>query len=253
MSLVAAVVVTVAVLLLISASAVAGGGVGRRRPDHRQAPARRSSSTTARRFRRRAPRSGSSGRSRPPTTSARPSTSGAAATASFESTAATTAPAPSATCSTAPGMLKAPARPPAPSSSWGKKKKGKWITVYANSGHTYAVVAGLRWDTSGGPGPRWHKDKASRAGYKVTPLQGLVGRTATRKFPRVEAAAPQAPRPPALTVGEPRAVLVPACEGRNQPLPGRPGQHRAGDGATRRTPMRGKPGIVCVGPSPRNV
>jgi cell wall-associated NlpC family hydrolase len=50
---------------------------------------------------------------------------------------------------------------------WGKKKKGKWITVYANSGHTYAVVAGLRWDTSGGPGPRWHKSMRSRSGYKV--------------------------------------------------------------------------------------
>lgn len=51
--------------------------------------------------------------------------------------------------------------------SWGRKKRGKWITVYANSGHTYAVVAGLRWDTSGGPGPRWHKDMRSRRGYAV--------------------------------------------------------------------------------------
>ena len=55
---------------------------------------------------------------------------------------------------------------------WGKKKKGKWITVYANSGHTYAMVAGLRWDTSGGPGPRWHKSKRSRAGYKVRHYKG---------------------------------------------------------------------------------
>lgn len=57
--------------------------------------------------------------------------------------------------------------------SWGKKKRGKWITVYANSGHTYAMVAGLRWDTSGGPGPRWHKDKRSRAGYKVRHYKGF--------------------------------------------------------------------------------
>jgi cell wall-associated NlpC family hydrolase len=55
---------------------------------------------------------------------------------------------------------------------WGKKKRGKWITVYANSGHTYAVVAGLRWDTSGGPGPRWHKDMRSRSGYKVRHYKG---------------------------------------------------------------------------------
>ena len=57
--------------------------------------------------------------------------------------------------------------------SWGKKKKGDWITVYANSGHTYAVVAGLRWDTSGGPGPRWHKGMRSRSGYAVRHYKGF--------------------------------------------------------------------------------
>jgi cell wall-associated NlpC family hydrolase len=56
---------------------------------------------------------------------------------------------------------------------WGKKGKGDWISVYANSGHVYAVVAGLRWDTSGGPGPRWHKDKRSRRGFKVRHYRGL--------------------------------------------------------------------------------
>src|SRR5206468_7200369 len=40
--------------------------------------------------------------------------------------------------------------------SWGLPGPGRWITVYANARHTYAVVAGLRLDTSGGPGPRWH-------------------------------------------------------------------------------------------------
>ncbi len=52
---------------------------------------------------------------------------------------------------------------------WGKKGKGNWITVYANGGHAYAVIAGLRWDTSGdahGTGPRWHKDIRSGGGYK---------------------------------------------------------------------------------------
>ncbi len=40
---------------------------------------------------------------------------------------------------------------------WGEAGVGNWITVYANSGHTYAVIAGLRWDTSGtgGSGPSW--------------------------------------------------------------------------------------------------
>jgi len=40
---------------------------------------------------------------------------------------------------------------------WGEAGTGSWITVYANSGHTYVVIAGLRWDTSGtgGSGPSW--------------------------------------------------------------------------------------------------
>lgn len=43
--------------------------------------------------------------------------------------------------------------------SWGEAGRGRWLTVYANPGHTYAVIAGLRWDTVGdarGTGPRWH-------------------------------------------------------------------------------------------------
>jgi hypothetical protein len=31
---------------------------------------------------------------------------------------------------------------------WGEKGKGQWITVYTNPGHAYAVIAGLRLDTS---------------------------------------------------------------------------------------------------------
>jgi hypothetical protein len=50
--------------------------------------------------------------------------------------------------------------------SWGRTGPGKWITVYANSGHTWVVVAGLAFDTAdyGGPdippgsGPRWRQD-----------------------------------------------------------------------------------------------
>ncbi len=40
--------------------------------------------------------------------------------------------------------------------TWGVPGAGSWITVYANSGHAFAVIAGLRWDTSGdvsGTGP----------------------------------------------------------------------------------------------------
>jgi hypothetical protein len=40
---------------------------------------------------------------------------------------------------------------------WGDSGTGAWITVYTNRGHAYAVIAGLRFDTSGpgGRGPRW--------------------------------------------------------------------------------------------------
>jgi peptidoglycan hydrolase CwlO-like protein len=41
---------------------------------------------------------------------------------------------------------------------WGESGGGNWITVFANSGHAWAYVAGLRWDTGGpggGSGPRW--------------------------------------------------------------------------------------------------
>jgi cell wall-associated NlpC family hydrolase len=43
--------------------------------------------------------------------------------------------------------------------SWGAPGPGRWMTVYANDTHAYAVIAGLRWDTVGdahGSGPRWH-------------------------------------------------------------------------------------------------
>ncbi|MET0557253.1 MAG: hypothetical protein ABW065_01085 [Solirubrobacterales bacterium] len=53
---------------------------------------------------------------------------------------------------------------------WGEPGPGRWITIYANAGHVYAVIAGLRWDTSGnssGTGPRWHEDAANSAGFVV--------------------------------------------------------------------------------------
>jgi hypothetical protein len=56
---------------------------------------------------------------------------------------------------------------------WGSRGRGSWITVYANAGHAYAIIAGLRWDTSGNApgisGPRWHKNlrTARTGGYVV--------------------------------------------------------------------------------------
>lgn len=56
---------------------------------------------------------------------------------------------------------------------WGEPGAGRWITVYGNSGHAYAVIAGLRWDTSGGAGPRWHADARSSAGFVARHPSGL--------------------------------------------------------------------------------
>ena len=50
---------------------------------------------------------------------------------------------------------------------WGAPGPGRWISVHANAGHAYVVIAGLRFDTSGGPGPRWHRAPRSGAGFTV--------------------------------------------------------------------------------------
>ena len=46
---------------------------------------------------------------------------------------------------------------------YGRRGRGKWITIYSRPGHTFAVIAGLRLDTTdfqrgGNTGPRWHVD-----------------------------------------------------------------------------------------------
>jgi peptidoglycan hydrolase CwlO-like protein len=46
-------------------------------------------------------------------------------------------------------------------STWGEPGAGRWITVYANAGHAWAIIAGLAFDTSGGAGPRWHPSPVS--------------------------------------------------------------------------------------------
>ena len=60
---------------------------------------------------------------------------------------------------------------PMPSGSymhWGRSHKGKWITVYANEGHMYAIIAGLRFDTSmtPGEGPGWSKNMRDNGGFR---------------------------------------------------------------------------------------
>jgi hypothetical protein len=63
--------------------------------------------------------------------------------------------------------------------SWAKSGTGRWVTVYANGGHAFMVVAGLRFDTGyrsdyatkhgakSGSGPRWDKKR---------PTDGFVAR-----------------------------------------------------------------------------
>jgi cell wall-associated NlpC family hydrolase len=47
--------------------------------------------------------------------------------------------------------------------SWGKPGPGKWITVFANNGHTFMYVAGLRFDTVAlaQTGSRWSNQAAN--------------------------------------------------------------------------------------------
>jgi hypothetical protein len=51
--------------------------------------------------------------------------------------------------------------------SWGRRGKGRWVTVYTNPDHAFMIVAGLRLDTSGthGTGPRWQAVPRSTAGF----------------------------------------------------------------------------------------
>ncbi|HET9184851.1 MAG TPA: hypothetical protein VFN82_01810 [Solirubrobacterales bacterium] len=59
---------------------------------------------------------------------------------------------------------------------WGAPGPGKWITVYANAGHAFAEIAGLRWDTVGdenGSGPRWHLAPTDTSGFVARHPPGL--------------------------------------------------------------------------------
>jgi hypothetical protein len=85
----------------------------------------------------------------------------------------------------AAGLLKAPLDSGS-FMKWGEKGKGAWITVYTNPGHAYAVIAGLRLDTSMAGmsrtkssvaasaferGPRWRPmPRAARGFVKRHPL-----------------------------------------------------------------------------------
>ena len=61
---------------------------------------------------------------------------------------------------------------------YGKRGRGKWITIYARPGHTFAVIAGLRLDTTDlrygtDIGPRWHSDFRDPRGFAARHPEGL--------------------------------------------------------------------------------
>lgn len=60
--------------------------------------------------------------------------------------------------------------------SYGAAGRGRWISIYANSGHTYMYIAGLRFDTSAQGstgGSRWTYAGRSSDGYVVRHPRGL--------------------------------------------------------------------------------
>ncbi len=59
--------------------------------------------------------------------------------------------------------------------SYGRPGPGRWVTIYANGGHTYMVIAGLRFDTSahGVGGSRWTEEQRDGSGYVVRHPAGL--------------------------------------------------------------------------------
>jgi hypothetical protein len=63
--------------------------------------------------------------------------------------------------------------------SFGSRGKGKWITVYARDGHAFAVIAGLRLDTTawnesvGNWAPRWQTIYREPHGFEARHPLGL--------------------------------------------------------------------------------
>jgi hypothetical protein len=59
---------------------------------------------------------------------------------------------------------------------YGQSGRGRWITVYARNGHVFAMVAGLRLDTTGfsaEEGPRWRRDQRPTRGFTARHPDGL--------------------------------------------------------------------------------
>jgi hypothetical protein len=63
---------------------------------------------------------------------------------------------------------------------WGRAGAGSWVRIYANREHVFAVIAGLRWDTSYSDdgdrsGPGWSDAMRPSGGFRVRHPLGLLG------------------------------------------------------------------------------
>jgi hypothetical protein len=63
--------------------------------------------------------------------------------------------------------------------SFGQRGRGKWITIYARNGHAFAVIAGLRLDTTAWNhsvdnwAPRWQTTYREPSGFEARHPIGL--------------------------------------------------------------------------------
>ena len=67
------------------------------------------------------------------------------------------------------GLLDAPL-PSSDLRHYGRRGRGRWITVYSRDGHTFAIIAGLRLDTTDmrdgdAVGPRWYTEGRDTRGF----------------------------------------------------------------------------------------
>jgi hypothetical protein len=67
------------------------------------------------------------------------------------------------------GLLDAPL-PSSDLRHYGRHGRGRWITIYSRNGHTFAIIAGLRLDTTDmrdgdAVGPRWYADGRDTSGF----------------------------------------------------------------------------------------
>lgn len=59
---------------------------------------------------------------------------------------------------------------------WGEPGPGRWVTIYARAGHVFAVVCGMRLDTTGhrdDEGPRWRDWARDPRGFVARHPKGL--------------------------------------------------------------------------------